>query len=200
MSIKRLSGAGLTTPKSNKLWDQTTFQSGMFALASVRLTSTASTVVFSGIPATYTHLQLRSTIINTAGATGNYAPMQFNNDTANNYSWHLISTNGSATSVNYNNSTNAIRYDQGLYATGSNTAPQVTICNILDYTSNSKTKATRALDGGDANGAGFSSTISGVWLNTTDAINTITLSSFSGGSASTFGIGSHFALYGIKVA
>ena len=26
MSIKRLSGAGLTTPKSNKLWDQTTFQ------------------------------------------------------------------------------------------------------------------------------------------------------------------------------
>ena len=86
MSIKRLSGAGLTTPKSNKLWDQTTFQSGMFALATVTLTSTASSIIFSGIPSTYTHLQLR--ILGRSDSSGNSSEalrMQLNGQTATSY-------------------------------------------------------------------------------------------------------------------
>jgi hypothetical protein len=156
-----------------------------------------ASITFAGIPTGYKHLQIRSVLVNTAGASGNYAAMQFNGDTSASYSWHLISGNGSAFSTNNLSSTTSIRYDQGLYSSNSNTAPQMTVCDILDYAVSTKNKTTRALDGGDANGAGFMSIVGGGWYNTA-AINNITIFSFSGGSPSTFGQFSHIALYGVK--
>jgi hypothetical protein len=156
-----------------------------------------ASITFAGIPAGYKHLQIRSVLINTAGASGNFATMQFNGDASGSYSWHLISGNGSAFSTNNNVATTSIRYDQGLYSNNSNTSPQITVCDILDYASLVKNKTTRALDGGDANGAGFMSIIGGGWYNLA-AINTITISSLSAGVPSTFGQFSHIALYGVK--
>lgn len=171
---------------------------GMDSLATVIVPSGGiSTITFAGIPSGYKHLQIRSMAVNTAGATGNYASLQFNGDTGSNYSWHLMTGNGASYATNNNTSTTSIRFDQGLYATSSNTYPQYTIFDILDYASPTKAKTTRALDGGDANGAGFIALISGAWYST-DAVRTISIYSFSAGSASTFGQNSHFALYGVR--
>jgi hypothetical protein len=154
-------------------------------------------ITFAGIPAGYRHLQIRSVLVNTAGASGNYAALTFNNDSTTSYSWHLLSGNGATISTNNNTTTSSIRYDQGLYSNNSNTSPQITIFDIVDYNSSTKNKTTRALDGGDANGAGFSAVMSGAWYNTTP-IETITINSFSAGAPSTFGQNSHIALYGVK--
>lgn len=154
-------------------------------------------ITFAGIPTGYESLQIRAMLINTAGASGNYASITFNGDTSANYSWHLVSGNGASINLNNNTSTTSIRFDQGLYSNNSNTSPQITIFDVLDYASASKNKTSKASDGGDANGAGFSSVISGAWYNTS-VIETITLNSFSAGSPSTFGQFSHIALYGVK--
>jgi hypothetical protein len=168
------------------------------ALATVIVPSGGlASVTFTGIPTGYKHLQIRSVLINTAGASGNFASMIFNDDSSAVYSWHLISGNGSATATNNLSATTAIRLDQGIYSNNSNTSPQITVCDILDYGVTNKYKTTRALDGGDANGAGFASMIGGAWYNFS-AINTIKLSSLSAGTPSTFGQHSHIALYGVK--
>jgi hypothetical protein len=156
-----------------------------------------ASVSFAGIPTGYQHLQIRSVLVNTAGASGNFATMLFNGDSTASYSWHLISGNGAVINPNNNTTTTSIRYDQGLYSSNSNAAPQITIMDILQYSSSTKTKSTKASDGGDANGAGFSSFISAAWYKT-DPITSITLNSLSGGSPSTFGQHSHIALYGVK--
>jgi len=189
MSIKRLSGAGLTTPKSNKLWDQVTFQSGMFALATVNLTSSQSSIVFSGIPANYTHLQVRALY---ATASAGVLRLNFNGDTAGNYKTHFLygdgtSPYGSVSSV----SPNAINIGY----LGASNSFGVTIVDILDYANTNKYTVTRSLDGNDRNGSGDIEFSSGVWLNTA-AITSITLS----GQFGNLNTNSHFALYGIKVA
>jgi hypothetical protein len=198
MSIKRLSGAGLTTPKSNKLWDQTTFQSGMFALATVSLTSTASSIVFSGIPANYTHLQLRMNSIN---ASAQSVIMQFNSDTSSNYAKHALFGNGSSASAG-GYATQSYINIQGYSIAGGTPNPVVGVVDILDYANTSKLKTVRILSGFDANGSGEVSLNSGLWFKagsgvTSDAVTTITLKLESGGNFAAY---SHFALYGIKVA
>ena len=48
----------------------------------------AASIVFSSIPSTYTHLQIRGIVRISAIAE---MRMQFNGDTATNYSWHELS-------------------------------------------------------------------------------------------------------------
>lgn len=173
-------------------------EGAMDVIATVTVPSGGSaSVVFAGIPSGYKNLQIRCTAINTAGGSGNYSQMVFNGDTSTSYSWHLVSGNGSTASVNSVTSGTSVRLDQGLYSNNSNTSPQVTICEIADYASTTKNKTLLSLDGGDANGAGFVSLISGAWYKTF-AINNIAIYSYSGGSPSTFGQHSTFSLYGIK--
>lgn len=173
-------------------------QGGMDAIASVKVPSGGlASVVFAGIPSGYKNLQIRCMIINTAGGSGNYAQMRFNEDSTSSYSWHLVSGNGSTASVNSVTSGNFVRLDQGLYSNNSNTSPQVTICDIVDYASGTKNKTILTLDGGDANGAGFASMLSGAWYNTAP-ITSIAIYSYSAGSPSTFGEHSSFALYGTR--
>jgi hypothetical protein len=194
MSIKRFSGAGLTTPKSNKLWDQTTFQSGMFALATISLTSTTASVTFTGIPADYKHLELRIFAKETgAGGPPFNFVMRFNGDsTSGNYSTHSLYGDGSTVSA---------------YSVGSTTFCEIgfigvnnynaNIVSILDYASTSKNKTSRSFSGFDENGTDQRIQLSsGVWKNNTTAITSINLLPSSG----SFAAYSHFALYGIKSA
>ena len=196
MSIKRLSGAGLTTPKSNKLWDQTTFQSGMFALATVSLTSTASTITFSNIPQDYTHLQLRITGF---GNTANSGLLRFNSDTNTNYSWHALSANATTTTSN-GESTVGYLVGHGFgVGPDSTTIPYVGIIDILDYKNTTKAKTTRCIEGTDKNGSGNVVLISGSWRkNTSSVYEAVSTISFSPNTGS-YTANSHFALYGIKV-
>jgi hypothetical protein len=192
MSIKRLSGAGLTTPKSNKLWDQVTFQSGMFALATINLTTTASSIVFSDIPQNYTHLQIRGTII---GSATSWIRMQINSDTASNYAMHEMRGNGSSATA-----ASAVPADHiWLGLTTSSSFPTSFVTDLLDYRNTSKLKVTRSLYGQDQNGAGQTGLTSGVWFKagsgvTSDAVTSLTFL-INGGN---FNANSQIALYGIK--
>jgi hypothetical protein len=191
MSIKRLSGAGLTTPKSNKLWDQVTFQSGMFAIATVSLTTTASSIVFSGIPSNYTHLQIKSVARYTGGVGSGF--IAFNGDNASgNYSYHALGGDGNAPGTAALSSQNQGKFTG--FAGTSPSANNVMVMDILDYANTSKYKTTRALYCWDANGTGYVEFNSNSWRSYSE-INSITFT-----PANTFAANTHFALYGIKSA
>lgn len=197
MSIKRLSGAGLTTPKSNKLWDQTTFQSGMFAIATVSLTTGASYVDFTSIPQTYQHLQLRMFARGTtAGNTIDYSFLNFNNDSTANYARHYIKGDGSSATALGQSGAGITGIFAPLvpYSLTNTSVFGAGIIDIFDYTSTTKLKTVRVLSGCDNNGSGQVSLASGVWLKTPEAITQISI------GYPAWGAYTHFALYGIKSA
>ena len=149
----------------------------------------SSTITFSSIPSTYTHLQLR--VIGSVSTDGNMT-MRLGNgsvDSGSNYSWHQLYGTGSATgAVAGANAT------QMYFASMTNTANifGVSVIDILDYTNTNKYKTVRGLDGYDANGSGVVDLASGSWRNTA-AVTTIELR-----CPANFNQYSHFALYGIK--
>ena len=148
----------------------------------------AANVEFTSIPATYAHLQIRGI----ARADGNSATIQFNSDTGSNYAYHGFYGDGS--SVTAFSGTSQTKSDILITASGANIF-SATVLDILDYANTNKYKTTRSLSGTDANGSGFLTLVSGLWMNT-NAITSIKLTPFAGNFAQY----SHFALYGIKGA
>lgn len=198
MSIRRFSTATISTgnSKSTKLWDQETFQSGMFALATVSLTSTASSITFSGIPSNYTHLQIRGIATSTSSTDVGCRVGNGTIDSGSNYVKHgLYGTgNGSAGAAGYTSQT--YMNVQGYVSGTDSTYPMAFVIDVLDYANTSKNKVMRSLAGMDKNANyGEVGLYSGVWLNTS-AINIISIIA----TGTTFLANSHFALYGIKVA
>lgn len=172
----------------------------MFALATVSLTTTAASIEFTGIPNTYTHLELRmiTRSSESAGLGGVY--MQFNADTGSNYSWHRVYGDGSSATSGASSSTTSIL--PGISATTSHSANvfSSTIISVLDYASTSKVKTVRAITGVDANGSGTVALHSGGWYKNTssvyETVNSIKLIPFNG----LWQQYTHVALYGIKAA
>jgi hypothetical protein len=193
MAIRKFSTASISagSNKSTKLWDQETFQSGMFALATVSLTSTASSISFSGISSAYTHLELRGVVY--GSNIDENVRLRFNSDTANNYSRHSLNSNNTSTPLAYTTTPESYI---GIGGVGDTTYGYATTNQILDYASVTKNKTVRSLNGSDRNGSGYVSLMSGHWRNSADAISTITISPTAG----TFAANTFFALYGIKVA
>lgn len=149
-------------------------------------TGGASSITFSSIPSTYTHLQIRG-IAQATLATGF---IRFNSDSASNYATHYLYGDGaSAASGAATNQT--ISY--AFLATASANIFGGAVIDILDYTNTNKYKTMRSLSGGDQNGTGYIELISGLWQSTS-AITSITLIPASGNFAQY----SSFALYGIK--
>ena len=193
MGIRSLSTASISTgTKRSKVWDQSAVvvTNSYESIATVNVTSTTSSITFSSIPSTYTHLQIRATVI---PAGGDNMLIRLNGDTGTNYSSHQIQ--GDGTSVTANADSTSDMYLMGLFQAGS--YPFVGIWDILDYKDTNKYKTVRGLVGTNNNSSstayrvGFSS---GNWRNTA-AVNTITmLSKYSSG----FSQYSQFALYGIK--
>lgn len=145
----------------------------------------SGTITFSSIPSTYKHLQIRITEANTG--TQFQPKVNFNSDTAANYSYHYLNGNGSTTSAGAGTSQSAF------YLVANPTSPTtaVHVIDVLDYADTNKYKTVRFLDGYDANGSGYIQLFSANWRSTA-AINSIT---FTNG---TFAQYSSFALYGIK--
>jgi hypothetical protein len=149
----------------------------------------ATTVTFSSIPSTYTHLQLRC-FINNAG--GNISTnMQFNSDTGANYAKHIISGDGSSVSTAGSASVTSMTFQMYSGNTANNYSG--TIIDILDYSNTNKNKTVRGLSGWDNNGSGSIVLGSGLWMNTA-AVSTISI----GLGGSNWTQYSSFALYGIK--
>lgn len=159
------------------------------SIATSVLTGTASSITFSSIPQTYTHLQIRATMLN---ASNLYSiKLQFNSDTATNYSCHQITGTGAAVPVGAETNVGIVLIGVGAVNTTSYTAGMVT--DILDYTNTNKYKTVRSISGGDGNGSGQVKLCSANWRSTS-AITSIYINA----DGSNFNQYTHFALYGIK--
>jgi hypothetical protein len=151
----------------------------------------ASSVTFSSIPSTYSHLQIRA--IAKSSSTGTYWFMRFNSDTATNYSVHeLYGTGTSALAYGAANTTSVEIY----YSIETSTASNVfaaSVIDILDYGNTNKFKTVRKLGGTENNSAGGIDISSGAWRST----NAITSISFTPNTGN-FAQYSYFALYGVN--
>jgi hypothetical protein len=147
----------------------------------------ASSITFSSIPSTYTHLQIRA-IGKGANAGGRDILFQLNSDTGSNYNSHQIYGNGSsAVAQAKGTSTN------GWFTYWDSAQFGPAVMDILDYSNTNKNTTTRTLGGHDLNGSGFILLRSGLWMNTS-AVTSISFFTDSGN----FTEYSQFALYGIK--
>lgn len=171
---------------SGKLWAP----AGAYdALATVTPSGSVASISFTGIPTGYKHLQLRW--IGKSTSTGTFTLLNFNGDSANNYSIHVLYGDGSSVGAeNYpNNSAGAAGYP----TTSSNPGVSANILDILDYANTSKYKTIRALSGKDNNGSGLIGFISSAWYSTS-AINRLDIAINAGNWATT----SQFSLFGVK--
>ena len=156
----------------------------------------STTISFSSIPSTYKHLQIRCIAKNTytAAAGNDNLTIQFNSDTASNYSRHaLYGTGSSALAFGLTNTTFA---GAGIEPRSNAAEANVfggSIIDILDYADTNKYKTVRSLSGSDRNGAGDIYLVSGNWRSTS-AVTSITM----GTDLNPFAQYSSFALYGIK--
>jgi hypothetical protein len=158
-----------------------------YSIATATVTSGGTTsITFSSIPSTYTHLQIRGIGLGTGFA---YSYLGFNSDTAANYSYHQINADGATTTASGVANATLIYALQG----SSNASyPASGVIDILDYTNTNKYKTVKVLSGYDKNGSGEVYLRSGNWRSTS-AITSITIT-----SSTSFDQYSSFALYGVK--
>ena len=155
----------------------------------------SSTITFSSIPSTYSHLQIRGIArTDRSAAKQDAARIRFNSDTGSNYTLHYLlgdgisATSGGSSSITYT-------FSDGFTCAGvASSIFGVAVIDILDYKNTNKYKTMRSLSAWDDNGDGRIWLESGVWMNTS-AISTIT---FTPNAGSNFVQYSSFALYGIK--
>lgn len=159
------------------------------ALWSTTLTTSASSITISNIPQTYRHLQVRTFIKGSSNDQDVW--VNFNGDTASNYSEHRIYGNGSSVVSGGLAPSSKIEY---FGRSGSGTSVfGPSIVDILDYGNANKYKTIRSLTGWDNNGSGFIMFTSGSWRST--AAITSMLIQPQGGTFSQY---TSIALYGIK--
>jgi hypothetical protein len=159
-------------------------------IATNTLGSAAASVTFSSIAATYTDLVLVMSYSLSVGSSSTF--IQFNGDTATNYSNTYLSGGSSATSGRDTSATR-IRCAAPAVGTGIN-AMRSTLISIQNY---ANTTTYKTLLSRDNQAADEVAAIVGLWRATPAAINSIYL--FNGASAN-FTTGSTFTLYGIKAA
>ena len=179
---------------SSKFTQATSFES----IATVTVGSGGvSSVSFTSIPSTYTHLQIRA-IARTArtGQVGDFFKTTFNSDTGNNYAWHLIVGTGSSAATAAGSSVAYAELNRFASADASANVFGGVVLDILDYKNTNKYKTMRYLGGIDSNGSGEVQFGSGLWQSSS-AITSITLTQSGAYNISQY---SHFALYGIKSA
>ena len=159
-----------------------------------------SSVEFTSIPSTYTHLQLRILSRSPYSATVEFdsLTLRVNGDTGSNYSFHGLRGNGSTASADANSSIAFTKLAEQVDDAYSASIFTGVVIDLLDYANTSKYKTFRSLGGADTNGAGSVALYSGLWQSTSAVTS---LKFFSGtGLARGFNQYSSFALYGIKGA
>lgn len=169
------------------------------SISTSTLGSSQSSVTINSIPSNYKHLQLR-VFANATGTGGGFpdALIQFNSDaTATNYAGHVLGGDGSSA---YASSAIGVTFT-GAYIgdmrdSTTPVSPTAKVIDILDYTSTNKNKTVRTLSGWDANGSGQLRFVSGLWMNSSTAISSLTITIRNG--SNNLAAGSTFALYGIK--
>jgi hypothetical protein len=154
--------------------------------------SGVSQIVFSSIPQTYSHLQVRAIERSSRAAGSDYGNIFLNGDTTSaNYTNHRLRGDGASVSASAATSD----YSYGDYPAASTTTDVfgVFIFDLLDYTSTNKYKTQRVLYGYDANGSGQINFASKLWLSTS-AVTSLTFDN----RGTNWNANTTFALYGIK--
>lgn len=167
------------------------------------------TITFSGIPQTYTHLQLRAFGQTNRGTYGfDSVRVQINGVSGasggSGYTRHGLNTNGSTISSFGADTTGSDNDCQFAWALGTTTGSSWGggIVDILDYTNPNKYKNIRSFGGVDVNGlvGGLGGNLglgSNLFMPNFNPVTSITIVPFVGTVISQY---SSFALYGIKVA
>lgn len=164
------------------------------SIATATLGSSQSSVLFSSIPSTYQHLQLRISGRGGRALFLDNAIMTFNGDgTTSNYHQHAVYGDGSSPTGATDGSSYILMYSLAGNTASSNTFGSMVV-DILDYANTNKSKTARYLGGVDNNGQGIIAFGSGGWFSTA-AINQIQLTLSTGAS---FQANTQVALYGIK--
>jgi hypothetical protein len=170
------------------------------SIATLTGTGSETTLNFTSIPGTYSHLQIRWTAkdIITGAAADNGIAFQLNGLGGTNYAYHRLKGNGTAASATGFASQPYFETDYGDTDSPAGAANMFAagIFDLIDYASTTKYKTVRVFSGSNINTA---STAYGVNLTsglimTTNAITSILI--YTSGSA--FASGTQFALYGIK--
>lgn len=194
MAISRASNSSIQggLPKFNDIWDGTTATSAFDSLGAVVVSSSTSSITFSNIPQTYTHLQIRyiaRTDYATAGADFLYS---INGVTTNaSYAYHRLGGEGSVAFSQSSTSSRIVGINNGSSA-GANMFASG-IMDILDYTNTNKNRTVRNFVGSDRNGSGIVAIYSNLYISTT-TVTSISLITENGNWIT----GSSFSLYGIK--
>ena len=175
-------GVTASSNMSTKLTD-------FYQIATTTVGSTpVSEIVFSGIPSNYKHLQIRGISYSVVGAD---CYVQFNGDTANNYSHHQMRGSGGTPS----SSANATAPGCWIGIDWSDNSQQIEsrVIDILDYANTNKFKTTRTMHTSANNtSTEWLEFTSGHWRSTS-AITSIRIHA----STQTFKQYTSFALYGI---
>lgn len=160
-------------------------------ITSTTLGSAQTSVTFSSIPSTYTNLVL---VLSGNQASNSSTNIQFNSDTGNNYSFTIVSGNGtSATSERVTNNSSINITNTGYMPSASSTF-NTTIVHIHNYANTTTYKTILSRAGAAGTGT---DTIVGLWRSTS-AITDIKFR-ISNGSTN-INTGSTFTLYGITAA
>jgi hypothetical protein len=168
----------------------------MFPIAtSGVLSGSTNGFIFTNIPQTFTHLQVRGFLRDSfTGSTNQSLSYLLNGDTGANYSVHRTSGDGSSTvSQGF---TSQSQMFQGSIPTAIELSNVygVIITDILDYTDTNKNKTIRSISGYDKNGGGAVMISSGAWYNTAAVTQ---LNCFQSSNSVQF---SRIDLYGISIS
>lgn len=171
----------------------------MFPIATATVSgSSTTTVTFSSIPQTFTHLEIRAVFNNTNSVAGNSTYIRFNADGGTNYNSHYMLGTGSAVVTgNYGGSGPWGWF--GNYPTNIASTRAVTIASVLDYTNTNKAKVVKVNNGYDSN----TNDVQGSWIFSTLWTSTAAITSLSlnaTGAGNVFTAGSRFDLYGISTS
>jgi hypothetical protein len=169
--------------------------SSRFLISSQTLASSAASVTFSSIPATYTDLVIRCSVRTLASATDDYCQINFNSDTSTLYSRTFLFGDGSAAYSQRGSNQGAI---YNVYAFNGDTSTANTFSNteiyIPSYTaSQSKPLSSSSVqENNTANSYDYIGAYANLYRSNT-AISSIAIT-----SSANLKTGSSFYLYGIK--
>jgi len=153
-------------------------------LATVTLGSTAASVTFSSIPATYRDLIL---VVNAGIPTEGVPRVRLNNDSGSNYSFVEAFSTGSIFSFS---GTSQVFAKLGITGTGFTGNRFMCVAQFMDYSATDKHKTILVRNNDDdTRGVGM---IANRWANTA-AVNQLTILL----TANTYAAGSTFSLYGV---
>jgi hypothetical protein len=178
---------------------RTTLTGSYDSLGSVTVSSSTTSIVFTGIPTNYQHLQIRGLFRSDKSADTNAdLYLYLNGDTSTaNYTRHYLRGNGTAASaLGFAASASPVA-GEAPAASSPSSVFGATIIDILDYADVNKYTIVRTLHGDEQSTGTTQSNIyltSSLWMN----LSPVTSLTFNLQATTNFVTNSTFALYGVK--